>query len=124
MSSSTPASDNLPSVKDAPVQSLFSRLRDVYRTDNVFRWLVHWTPVLVLFLTGLWVWMSFEIGSHWKIAFDILIGAQSPDAVSKGYPAAVVIAATGYFLLPALIGVAVTAAVSVFARLPRLPRGR
>jgi hypothetical protein len=57
--------------------------------------------------------------SKWKLAFDILIGAAAPSVEQKDYGAAAVIAGIGYFLLPALIGVAVTVVISVLARLGR-----
>jgi hypothetical protein len=73
-------------------------------------------PIVIALLAGVWAILACVLNQHWKTAYDLLIGAVAPSSVSEHYWAATVIAAIGYFLLPALIGVVVTVAIYVAAK--------
>jgi hypothetical protein len=100
-----------------PKQSRKSVLKDIYGTDQAFRWVLCKLPWVLGVLAVIWALLACAIGRHWKTAYDLLLGAVAPSSVGQHYWAAALIAAIGYFLLPALIGVVATVVIYVAAKI-------
>lgn len=111
-----PASTELPDTT-FPQPRFVSRLKDTYAGNEVFRWVVLATPVVLCFFGVLWVGMAILLGDRWKLALALFVGADAPDVSTPRHPyaPALVLVLVGYLLVPAFIGAVVSAIISVIA---------
>jgi hypothetical protein len=82
----------------------------------MFRWVVKAGLVIAVVLAVVFVICALGIHKQWKDALNILIGAAAPTSVPGApYGFTVTIAIIGYLIVPAFIGVVVSALAAALA---------